>query len=68
MRTWDTTESRAISFWTKTLKTSINANWSNIWTFKLIKVQDNALIQFNYKFMYDILITSKNLFNWKMKR
>ena len=67
MRTWNTTESRAISFWTQTLKTSTNANWKNIWNFKLIKVQDNALIQFNYKFMYDVITTLKNLFNWKIK-
>ena len=67
IRTWDMVESRAISFWSKNLKTSSDANWSNIWKFKLIKVQDNALIQFNYRFIYDILITPDNLFRWKIK-
>ena len=55
MRSWDTTESRAIQFWTKKFRISNIVNWINIWTFKLKKVQDNALIHFNFKFMYNIL-------------
>ena len=67
MCSWDMVESRAVSFWTNILKTRNEINWNNIWTFKLIKVQDNALIHFNFKFMYNILPSPKNLFKWKKK-
>ena len=52
---WEQVESRAILFWTETLRPNNEINWSNIWTFKLKTVQDNALIHFNFKFMYNIL-------------
>ena len=64
---WDQVESRAILFWTETLRPNNEINWSNIWTFKLKTVQDNALIHFNFKFMYNILPTPKNLFKWQQK-
>ena len=67
MRSWDTTESRAIQFWTKKLRISNIVNWINIWTFKLKKVQDNALMNFNFKFMYNILPSPDFFLKWVKK-
>ena len=55
--------SRAIEFWNNILpQTDLLVNWGDTWLFKLKQVKDNALIQFNFKFMYNILPTPVNLF------
>ena len=60
--------SRAIEFWDNTLpQTGFSVNWSDTWFFKLKQVKDNSLIQFNFKFMYNIVPTPVNLFKWKLK-
>ena len=60
--------SRAIEFWNNTLpQTDLSVNWGDTWLFKLKQVKDNSLIQFNFKFMYNILPTPVNLFKWKLK-
>ena len=60
--------SRAIEFWNNTMPhTDVPVKWSYIWLFKLKHVKDNALIQFNFKFMYNILPTAVNLHKWKLK-
>ena len=41
--------------------------WGPLWLFKLRYVRDNYLIQFNLKFMYNILRTPVNLFKWELK-
>ena len=60
--------SRAIEFWNNTLpQTGFSVNWSDTWFFKLRQVKDNSLIQFNFKFMYNILPPPVNLCKWKLK-
>ena len=38
-----------------------------MWNFKLKGVQDYRLVQFNFKFLYNILPTPQNLHRWKIK-
>ena len=59
--------SRAVDFWNNTLQTNFTIKWDSLWLFKLKYVRDNYLIQFNFKFMYNILPTPVNLFKWKIK-
>ena len=60
--------SRAVDFWNKTLQTNVTIKWDSLWLFKLKYARDNYLIQFNFKFMYNILPTPVNLFKWKNQR
>ena len=59
--------SRAITFWSTTLQPDPSMKWKFLWLYKLKYVRDNSLIQFNFKFMYNILPTPDNLFKWKLK-
>ena len=58
--------SRVVDLWNKTLQTNISTEWDSLWLLKLKYVRDNYLIQFNFEFMYNILPTPANLFNWKI--
>ena len=59
---------RAMEFWNDTLpQTDLTVNWSDTWLFKLKQFKDNYLIQFNFKFMYNILQTPVNLFKWTLR-
>ena len=61
-------ESRATLFWANIFRIkNSDINWQNLWKFKLHTVQDNTLVQFNFRFMYNILITPDNLFKWRKK-
>ena len=61
-------DSRAEEFWCNTLVFDCLPVWTDVWLFKLKYVKDNVLINFNFKFMYNILATPANLFKWKLKQ
>ena len=63
---WKTEKSRAEEFWFNDSEKSFNPVWPNVWLFKLKSIKDNLLINFNFKFMYNILSTPSNLFKWKI--
>ena len=59
-------KSRAEDFWHNTLGIEFKPAWSDVWLFKLKGIKDNLLINFNFKFMYNILAIPTNLFKWKV--
>ena len=59
--------SRAMQFWNEVLHPETSMKWRSLWLYRLKYVRDNSLIQFNFKFMYNILPIPTNLFKWKLK-
>ena len=59
--------SRAMQFWNEVLHPETSVKWRSLWLYRLKYVRDNSLIQFNFKFMYNILPIPINLFKWKLK-
>ena len=53
-------------FWQEILQLPINFEWSHVLDFKLKKIKDNRVRQFNFKLLHKVLPFKDNLYKWKI--
>ena len=52
-------------YWTKRINKEVN--WKNVFIRSIVKVKENKLKEFNFKILYNLIPTKRNLFLWKLR-